>query len=31
MEMLDGTPKQTKSMGKSNIVDANVKISLELG
>lgn len=29
--MLDRTPKQPKSMGKSNIVNANVKISLELG
>lgn len=30
MEMLDRTPKQPKSMGKSNIVNANVNISLEL-
>lgn len=29
--MLDRTPKQPKSMGKSNIVNANMKISLELG
>jgi len=30
MEMLDRTPKQPKSMRKSNIVNANVNISLEL-